>query len=169
MISRSIYTIFAPSGRPVPSEDEVLMEARDIVNRRGWGMPLIESLRRIHDPYWREAIARCLMDMWNEMVREKDEQTYYYDMDGDVRLCWVDAEYDFSLVIRKSTDEQVEVEMAQSTSEEAKTAVTDCTLPNPTTDISLVPPANNQTINIYITQNNAPIITESHVTIHSEQ
>ena len=174
MISRSIHTIFEPSGRPIPSEDEVLMEAREIINRRGWGLPMIEALRKIHDPYWREAIARCLMDIWNELVRDKDEQTYYYDMDGCMRWCWMDAEYDFKRVIRKSTDEQVvwettepQIPMTPLQKEETPLqlgvtgdgAIGTCTT---TAD-------KRQVINIYITQNQAPIITDSNVTIHSEQ
>lgn len=60
MISRSVHMIFEASGQPVPTEDEVRFEAREIVQRTGWGLPLIERLRKVADPYWREAIARCL-------------------------------------------------------------------------------------------------------------
>jgi len=62
----------------------VQFEAQEIVNRCGWGLPLIEALRKVHDPYWREAVARYLMELWQNLVRDKDEQTYYYDTDGDV-------------------------------------------------------------------------------------
>ena len=110
MISRSIHTIFASSGRPAPSEDDVLIEAREIINHRGWGMPMIGALHKITDPYWREAIARCLMDIWNELVRQRNEQTYYYDMDGCMHYCWEEANGDFAHVIRRSTAEQVDCE-----------------------------------------------------------
>ena len=90
MINRSLHMIFEPSGMPVPSEEEVRFEAREIVQRSGWGLPLIEALRKVQDPYWREAVTRCLMDQWHELVRDKNEQTYFYDMDGDIRFCWAD-------------------------------------------------------------------------------
>ena len=115
MTYRSLHTIFEPSGQPIPSEEEVLFEAREIVSRSGWGLPLIEALRKVHDPYWREAVARCLMEYWQDLVRDKDEQTYYYDMDGDIRYCWTDAEYDFGRIIRTSTHEQVDIEQAVPT------------------------------------------------------
>lgn len=110
MIYRSLHMIFESSGQPVPTEEEVQYEAREIVQRSGWGLPLIEALRKVRDPYWREAITRCLMAQWNEMVRDKDEQTYYYDMDGDIRFCWSDAESDFGRIIRHSASEQVDYE-----------------------------------------------------------
>ena len=92
MINRSIDMIFETSGQPVPSEEEVQLEAQEIVQRSGWGLPLIERLKKIADPYWREAIARNLLELWRELVRDKDEQTYYYDMDGYMCYCWADAE-----------------------------------------------------------------------------
>ena len=98
MINRSVHMIFEPSGQPIPSEEEVQFEAQEIVNRSGWGLPLIEALRKVRDPYWREAVTRCLMELWQDLVRDKDEQTYYYDSDGDVRYCWMDAEYDFGRI-----------------------------------------------------------------------
>lgn len=104
--------IFEPSGMAAPSPEEVRFEARELVQRSGWGLPLIDRLRKVADPYWREAITRCLMERWNELVRDKDEQTYYYDSDGDVRYCWMDAEYDFSRIIRRCTAEQVEQEQS---------------------------------------------------------
>ena len=154
MINRSLYMIFEPSGQPVPSEEEVRFEAREIVQRCGWGMPLIERLRKVADPYWREAIARCLMDKWNELVRDKDENTYYYDSDGDIRYCWMDAEYDFGRIIRHCTAEQVDYEQ---------------TLPVvPPIQPKATPVRNSITIvkKYYITTNNGPIITDSHVLIH---
>ena len=145
--------IFEPSGQPIPSEEEVQFEAQEIVSRSGWGLPLIEALRKVHDPYWREAVTRCLMEIWQNLVRDKDEQTYYYDSDGDIRYCWMDAEYDFGRIIRRSTNEQVDQEQTTP-------------IPQPVQPVA-VPVANSrQTINIYINQNNAPIITDSHVTIH---
>jgi hypothetical protein len=54
MIYRSINMIFEPSGLPVPTEEEVVFEAHEILQRSGWGVPLIERLRRIADHYWRE-------------------------------------------------------------------------------------------------------------------
>ena len=112
MIYRSVHMIFETSGQPVPTEEEVEFEANELLQRSGWGVPLIERLRKIADPYWREALARCLMERWRELVRDKNEQTYYYDMDGDLRYCWEDADYDFGRVIRASTNEQAEAEMA---------------------------------------------------------
>ena len=154
MINRSVHTIFKPSGQPVPSEEEVQFEAQEIVNRSGWGLPLIEALHKVHDPYWREAVARCLMECWQNLVRDKDEQTYYYDMDGDARYCWMDAEYDFSRIIRGSTNEQVDLEQAVP-------------IPQAVPIQQTVPAANKrQNIHIYINQHNGPIITDSHVTIH---
>lgn len=111
MINRSIDMIFETSGLPVPTEEEVQFEAQEIVQRSGWGLPLIERLRQIANPYWREAITRTLMELWREMVRDKDEMTYYYDSDGDIRYCWMDADYDFGRIIRRSTNEQAEAEM----------------------------------------------------------
>ena len=110
MINRTIDMIFEPSGQPIPTRDEVLFEAREIVQRSGWGVPLLERLRHVSNPYWREALTRTLMERWREMVRDKDEQTYYYDMDGYMCYCWADAEYDFNRIIRNSTNEQVEEE-----------------------------------------------------------
>ena len=153
MITRTVHMIFEPSGQPIPSEEEVQFEAQEIVSRSGWGLPLIEALRKVHDPYWREAVTRCLMEIWQNLVRDKDEQTYYYDSDGDIRYCWMDAEYDFGRIIRRSTNEQVDQEQTTP-------------IPQPVQPVA-VPVANSrQTINIYINQNNAPIITDSHVTIH---
>ena len=153
MINRSVHMIFEPSGQPIPSEEEVQFEAREIVSRSGWGLPLIETLRKVRDPYWREAITRCLMDKWNELVRDKDERTYYYDLDGDIRYCWMDAEYDFGRIIRRSTSEQVDQEQA---------------LPTPPSVQPVVVPVQKSTpvVNIYIQQHNGTIITDSHVTIH---
>lgn len=148
--------IFEPSGQPIPTEEEVRFEAREIVQRSGWGLPLIEALRKIADPYWREAVTRCLMQKWNELVRDKDEQTYYYDMDGDRRLCWSDAEYDFGRVIRRCTSEQVDCEQ---------------TLPVVPAVASVAVPVHTQkqTINIYIQQNTGPIISDSNVTFHPNE
>jgi hypothetical protein len=145
--------IFEPSGQPIPSEEEVQFEAQEIVSRSGWGLPLIEALRKMHDPYWREAVTRCLMEIWQNLVRDKDEQTYYYDSDGDIRYCWMDAEYDFGRIIRRCTNEQVDHEQAAPA-------------PQPVQPVAVPVATGRQTINIYINQNNAPIITDSHVTIH---
>ena len=73
MIHRSVHMIFEPSGQPIPTEEEVQFEAREIVSRSGWGLPLIEALRKVRDPYWREAVTRCLMELWQNLVRDKDE------------------------------------------------------------------------------------------------
>ena len=155
MINRSVYMIFETSGQPVSTEEEVQFEAREIVQRSGWGLPLIERLRKVADPYWREAITRCLMEQWRELVRDKDEQTYYYDLDGDIRYCWMDAEYDFGRIIRRCTAEQVDYEQKQ---------------PAPQTVQPIAMPVRSpqKVINIYINQNNGPItsIENSHVTIH---
>ena len=156
MTYRSIHTIFEPSGQPIPSEDEVQFEAQEIVNRSGWGLPLIEALHKVRDPYWREAVTRCLMELWQNLVRDKDEQTYYYDTDGDIRYCWMDAEYDFGRIIRKSTHEQVDQEQAMP-------------LPQVAQPVAVPAYNNRQTINIYIQQHNGNIITDSNVTIYSEQ
>ena len=145
--------IFESSGMPIPTEDEVRLEARELVQRTGWGLPLIEQLRKVDDPYWREAIARCLMDRWNELLRDKDEQTYYYDSDGDIRYCWMDAEYDFRRIIRRSTSDQVGYEQS-------------LTVAQPPQPIAVKVPMQQIINNYYITQNNAPIITDSYVTIH---
>ena len=153
MTYRSLHTIFEPSGQPIPSEEEVQFEAREIVSRSGWGLPLIEALRKVHDPYWREAVARCLMEYWQDLVRDKDEQTYYYDMDGDIRYCWMDAEYDFGRIIRTSTHEQVDIEQAMPMPQPVKTSVVKARAPK-------------QVVKIYIKQNNGPIITDSDVTIY---
>ena len=158
MIYRSLHTIFEPSGQPIPSEEEVRFEAREIVQRSGWGLPLIERLHRMADPYWREAVTRCLMEQWQEMVRDKDEMTYYYDSDGDIRYCWMDAEYDFGRIIRRCAAEQVDYEQAQP----AVQPVYRMTSPAP--NITQV----NTFYHVTIQQNNAPIITDSHVTIHSK-
>jgi hypothetical protein len=153
MIHRSVHMIFEPSGQPIPTEEEVQFEAREIVSRSGWGLPLIEALRKVRDPYWREAVTRCLMELWQNLVRDKDEQTYYYDADGDIRYCWMDAEYDFGRIIRRSAHEQVEVEQAMPVAQPAQTIAVPAVHPRPT-------------VNIYIQQNNGPIFTDSHVTIH---
>ena len=155
MINRSVHMIFEPSGQPIPSEEEVQFEAREIVQRSGWGLPLIERLRKMCDPYWREAIARCLMDQWNELVRDKDEQTYYYDMDGDIRFCWSDAEYDFGRIIRRCATEQVEAEQAMPA-------------PQPVQPVIVPARTPQKVVNIYIQQHNGTIITDSHVTIHQQ-
>ena len=157
MINRTVHIIFEPSGQPIPTEEEVQFEAQEIVNRSGWGLPLIEALRKVHDPYWREAVARYLMELWQNLVRDKDEQTYYYDTDGDVRYCWMDAEYDFGRIIRRSTSEQVDQEQVMPASQAVQ--------PIP------VPVRNSkQVVNIFIQQNNAPITTidNSNVIIHSK-
>ena len=155
MINRTVHMIFEPSGQPIPSEEEVQFEAKEIVSRCGWGLPLIEALRKVRDPYWREAVARYLMECWQNLVRDKDEQTYYYDSDGDVRYSWMDAEYDFGRIIRRSTNEQVDQEQAMPVSQPVQPVV--------------VPLSNNrQTINVYINQNNGPIFTDSNVIIHSK-
>ena len=161
MIYRSLNTIFEPSGMPVPSEEEVLFEACEIVQRSGWGLPLLEKLRKIADPYWREAIARCLMDQWNELMRNKDETTYYYDSDGDIRYCWLDAESDFGRIIRRSTYEQVDLEQAAPDAQTVQPVY--CVTP-PTPIITQV----NKIYNISIEKNNGPIITDSNVSIHSK-
>ena len=163
MIYRSIDMIFEPSGQPIPSEEEVQFEAREIVQRSGWGLPLIDRLRRVADPYWREAIARCLMCEWNELVRDKDERTYYYDSDGDIRYCWMDAEYDFGRVIRRSTSEQVDLEQAAPASQAVQ----------PVYCMTTPTPGSTQVYKFYhitIQQNIAPItsIENSNVTIHSK-
>lgn len=156
MTNRSVHMIFEPSGMPVPSEEEVQFEAREIVQRSGWGLPLIERLHKVADPYWREAIARCLMDKWNELVRDKDERTYYYDSDGDIRYCWMDADYDFGRIIRRCAAEQVDYEQALPVVQ----PVYCMTSPAPT--VTQV----NKLYNITILQNNGPIINDSNVTIH---
>ena len=152
MINRSVNMIFEPSGQPVPTEEEVQFEAREIVQRAGWGLPLIERLRKVADPYWREAVARCLMNQWNELVRDKDEQTYYYDSDGDIRYSWMDAEYDFSRIIRRSTAEQVDYEQTLPI------------VPKPTP--IAIPIPQNQPVQIFIKDNHGPININSNVTIH---
>ena len=150
--------IFESSGQPIPSEEEVQFEAKEIVNRSGWGLPLIEALRRVSDPYWREAITRYLMEYWLNLVRDKDEQTYYYDMDGAARYCWMDAEYDFNRIIRKSTSEQVDLEQAMQVSMPKP-------IPQPVQPVA-VPVQKSAQVVIFINQNNGPIITDSNVDIH---
>ena len=108
--------IFATSGMPAPSVEEVRFEARELLQRKGWGLPLIFALHKIRDPYWREAIARCLMDKWMEMVRNRDEQVFYCDSNGKWCYCWLEAESDFNSVIRQSTNEQAEAEQNSSPS-----------------------------------------------------
>ena len=146
--------IFEPSGQPIPSDEEVQFEAQEIVSRSGWGLPLIEALRKVRDPYWREAVTRCLMELWQNLVRDKDEQTYYYDSDGAIRYCWMDAEYDFNRIIRRSTHEQVDTEQATPIPQSVQPIAT--------------PIAKSPQVVIYIQQNNGTIITDSHVTIHSK-
>ena len=153
MINRTVHIIFEPSGQPIPTEEEVQFEAQEIVNRCGWGLPLIEALRKVHDPYWREAVARYLMELWQNLVRDKDEQTYYYDTDGDVRYCWIDAEYDFGRIIRRSTSEQVDMEQAMPA-------------PLPAQPVTVPVKNSPKGVSIIIQQNNAPIYIDSHVTIH---
>ena len=156
MINRSIDMIFETSGQPAPTEEEVQFEAQEIVKRSGWGLPLIERLKKIADPYWREAIARNLLELWRELVRDKDEQTYYYDMDGYMCYCWADAEYDFGRIIRRCTAEQVEAEQAQPSTP----------TPVPVPVIAVAKPT-HQIVNIFqIQTNNGPIITDSDVTIY---
>ncbi len=147
--------IFEPSGLPIPSEEEVRFEAREIVSRSGWGLPLIEALRKVCDPYWREAIARCLMDYWLDLVRDKDEQTYYYDMDGDIRYAWMDAEYDFNRIIRRSTHEQVDMEQSIPAPEP----------PQPIT----VTPTKEPTMPLIVQTNNGQIYKDCNVTIINGQ
>lgn len=158
MINRSVHMIFEPSGMPVPTEEEVRFEAREIVQRSGWGLPLIEALRKVQDPYWREAVTRCLMDKWHELVRDKDEQTYFYDMDGDIRFCWDDADCDFHRIIRRCASEQVDHEQALP----AVQPVYCMTSPAPS--ITQV----NKIYNITIQNNNGPVnlIEKSNVNIH---
>lgn len=160
MIYRSVHMIFETSGMPVPTEEEVQFEALELLQRSGWGLPLIERLRKIADPYWREAIARWLMERWRELVRDKDEQTYYYDMDGAIRYCWEDADYDFGRIIRASTNEQAEAEYKK---------------PNPTPSqkgrecdtVQAISKKEQPRKVVYIIQtHNGPIITDSHVDIH---
>lgn len=148
--------IFEPSGMPIPTEEEVRFEAREIVNRNGWGLPLIEALRKVKNPYWGEALTRCIMEKWNELVRDKNEATYYYDSDGDVRYSWADAAYDFGRIIRHCTAAQVAYEQTQ---------------PEPLTIKPAAAPIqrNIQVINnYYINQNNGPIITDSNVSIYKQ-
>ena len=147
--------IFEPSGQPIPTEDEVQFEAMEIVRRSGWGLPLIEALRKMRDPYWREAVSRYLMECWLNLVRDKDEQTYYYDSDGDVRYCWMDAEYDFNRIIRRSTNEQVDREQVVP-------------VPQPVVAKPVVACAPRKEVNIYIQQSYGPIIADSNVTIYSK-
>lgn len=156
MINRSVHMIFEPSGQPIPTEEDVQFEAQEIVNRSGWGLPLIEALRKVRDPYWCEAVTRCLMELRQGLVWDKDEQTYYYDSDGDVRYCWMDAEYDFGRIIRNSTHEQVDLEQAMPQ-------------PQPAQPVVVAVPKPAGVVNIYINQHNGTIITDSHVTIHTEQ
>ena len=153
MINRTVHMIFEPSGQPIPTEEEVQFEAQEIVSRSGWGLPLIEALRKMRDPYWREAVTRYLMELWQNLVRDKDELTYYYDSDGDVRYCWMDAEYDFGRIIRRSTNEQVDHEQAQP-------------IPQPVQPVAVPATNSRPTVNIYINQNNGPIIADSHVIIY---
>lgn len=153
MINRSIHTIFETSGQPIPSEEEVAFEAREMVQRSGWGLPLLERLRKVADPYWREAITRCLMDQWNELVRDKDEQTYYYDMDGDVRFSWADADYDFGCIIRRSTNEQADAEQAHPAPQPVSVPVA---VPVAVPALTLPKGAK-----IIIMQNHGPIISDS--------
>ena len=160
MINRSVDMIFETSGQPVPSKEEVQFEACELVQRSGCGMPLIESLRKMTDPYWREAVTRCLLEKWRELVRDKDEQTYYYDMDGDRRLCWSDAEYDFGRIIRRCTSEQVEVENMPIPAVQPVYHLT--SMPAPISQVI-------KHIEIHIDQNNGPIINDSNVTIHPKQ
>ena len=89
------------------------------------------------------------------LLRDKDEQTYYYDMDGYVCYAWADAENDLNRVIRHSTAEQVDYEQ---------------TLPLPVTATPPVVARKTQPQiinNYYITTHNGPIITDSNVTILS--
>jgi len=153
MFTRSVNTIFETSGMPVPSEEEVQFEAHEIVQRSGWGLPLIEALRKIQDPYWREAVTRCLLDKWRDLLRDKDEQTYYYDSDGDIRYCWYDAEYDFNRLIRRCTAEQVEYEQALP-------------VPPAPKPLTLAPTGKQTIVQIYIQENKGPIISDSHVYLY---
>ena len=174
MIYRSVHMIFETSGIPVPTEEEVQFEARELLQRSGWGLPLVERLRKIADPYWREAIARWLMERWRELVRDKDEQTYYYDMDGAIRYCWEDADYDFGRIIRASTNEQAEAEaepMQRSCGfEQSSIDATESRLQQAAMMEVAAPKTPGQKIvnKYYIQTHNGPIITDSHVDIHQQ-
>lgn len=147
--------IFESSGMPVPTEEEVRFEAKEMVARNGWGLPLLEALRKVKNPYWREAVTRCLQQHWDKLLRDKNEQTYYYDMDGAVTSSWENADYDFSRIIRTCTAEQVVRENMPAP-----------VAPQPIAVKTRAPQVIN---NYYINQHNGPIITDSHVTIYSEQ
>ncbi len=110
MYNRTNDMIFASSGMHVPTEEELRFEAKELVRRNGWGVPLILALKKIHDPYWREALTRILLAKWQQMIAEKDERVFYYDGDGNGVYCWLDAESDMRHIIRLSTAEQVELE-----------------------------------------------------------
>jgi len=154
MTDRSIHMIFESSGMPIPSEEEVRFEAREMVRRNGWGVPIILAVKKIADPYWREAIARCLLKKWQQLLSNKDEQVFYYDGDGNGIYCWLDAESDFRRVIRSCTAEQVEAEHLPAP-----------VAPQP---ITIKRPAPQVVNNYYINQNYGPItnIEQSYVTCH---
>lgn len=147
--------IFESSGMPVPTEEEVRFEAKEMVARNGWGVPIILAVNKIRDPYWREAIARCLLEKWQQMVVNKDEQVFYLDGDGNGIYCWLEAESDFKRVIRSSTAEQVACE------QDLPAPVA----PHPIAIKAKVPQVVN---NYYINQNFGPITTieQSHVAYH---
>lgn len=157
MLYRSVNMIFETSGQPVPSDEDVLFEAKEIVQQSGWGVPLIERLKKIADPYWREAITRKLLERWREHVRDKDEMTYYYDMDGFMCYCWTEAEDDFGRIIRRCTAEQVEAEHARQERPPVATPV------SPAPEKKKAPQI---VFNLHIHTNNAPIFTDSNVNIY---
>lgn len=152
MLFRSIHTIFEPSGLPVPTEEDLRFEAMEMVQRKGWGIPLLNAIKQISNPYWREAITRILMERWQQLVKDKDEQTYYYDSDGDIRYCWADADSDFQRIIKRSTSEQTLQELIPAKAQH--------------TDTVKACPQNKTHIQIIIQKNYAPIISNSNVSVH---
>lgn len=121
MYNRSLDIIFATSGMPVPTEEEVTFEAQEIVDSNNDPRSLLAAFRAIENPYLREALAWRALNYWHSLEKRLDERACYSDGDGNICFCWRDVDDAVKPIIKSALSEQVALEAVDNHEEPSVT------------------------------------------------
>jgi hypothetical protein len=106
----SLNHIF-PVGYPnIPTQEDLNFEVRDLLCHSDSPFDIIHYINDIHCPYHRKALALLVPPQWHSMEQDGTPPAIFEDMDGYLRITWLNIDSDIRRIIKKANAEQVELE-----------------------------------------------------------
>lgn len=106
----SLSHIF-PVGYPnIPTQEDLNFEVRDLLCHSESPFDIIHYINDIHCPYHRKALALLVPPQWHSMEQDGTHPAIFEDMDGYLRITWLNIDSDIRRIIKKANAEQVELE-----------------------------------------------------------